>query len=463
MTDKTQTDRPTDFLPHHHVCFLLNNEFVFDNRVRREAETLANSGLQVSVLCVAADQLPTHDAKHTPTLHQPWQVHRIISKRLNKFDNLSNRTWRTFLRILWHYKRIGKPVFTAVHAHDANTLFLGWLLSRCWRVPLIYDSHEYWSALFEEQAQTLALRLQEGKLRPKDYQQQLKRLNNTTRLEQWLLARCDAIITVGHHIASQLQTHAIRSATTARLQQHVKHMPVVVVPNAWELTPQPELPLPKRFHDAYQLPSDAKVILYQGQIAYKRGLGILIEAMEHLEALSLATPTASTTNLALVLMGPVLPGDAPFVAEMQARVAQSPWLAQRVFFKPSVPPNQLLSWTQCANLGIHPILNTGANHYYCLPNKLFEYVQAGLPVGLSAFPEMKALVDAHHLGFTFDPHHKPQLDTPETLSLAHQLLQFFADPHTEENTRKAVAAAKLTLCWEAQEATLVDVYRQVLV
>ena len=58
----------------------------------------------------------------------------------------------------------------------------------------------------------------------------------------------------------------------------------------------------------------------------------------------------------------------------------------------------MLRYTISADVGIHAIKNSCLNHYYCMPNKLFEYAMAGLPVIVSNMKEMRDFVLLNQMG-----------------------------------------------------------------
>ena len=66
----------------------------------------------------------------------------------------------------------------------------------------------------------------------------------------------------------------------------------------------------------------------------------------------------------------------------------------RVTLLPSVPLADLLAHTAEADVGVTLLQDTCENHRLALPNKLFEYIAAGVPVVASALPETRALVES---------------------------------------------------------------------
>jgi glycosyltransferase involved in cell wall biosynthesis len=402
------------------LCFLLNNDYTADNRVRREAEALIQAGYRVTILCVASSR-PEVPASED---HGPLQIRRVFKRRLYKYHALSFRLLKTLLKVLTLGQR-----FDGIHAHDANMLPLGYALAKLWRVPLVYDSHEYWHALFEEEIERLKA------TQPRHYPKKIRQVQQFDAFERWALSDCAAVISVSESILARINE---RSQTPLSLPTLVRNIP--------EFLPLPaQRPTP--FHTRYPLPASTQILLYQGQIAEKRGTGVLIEMMQHLMTLAPDLPVA------LILMGPILPADEPFYQKIQATLQASERLRDRVFFQPAVPPQEVLPLISGADLGIHPILNTSDNHYFCLPNKLFEYVQAGLPVAVSHFPEMQKIVDQYGLGLTFDPQ-DPQ-------AMAQALHQVLSKPGQLTHYRTNVLAAKESLSWENEQTALLFQYERI--
>jgi glycosyltransferase involved in cell wall biosynthesis len=74
-----------------------------------------------------------------------------------------------------------------------------------------------------------------------------------------------------------------------------------------------------------------------------------------------------------------------------------------VHFRPPVPLDSLLSYTAQANVGVSLLEATCENHRLALPNKLFEYMAAGVPVVVSALPELERFLSEHPIGCAVDP------------------------------------------------------------
>jgi glycosyltransferase involved in cell wall biosynthesis len=129
------------------------------------------------------------------------------------------------------------------------------------------------------------------------------------------------------------------------------------------------------------------LVLHQGAPAEDRGCETLLRAIADLPG-----------EVRLVLLGD---GEPAFVAGLEA-LAHELGITHRVDWLPSVPLDELLAWTADADVGVALLQDTCANHRLALPNKLFEYVAAGIPVVASDLTEMRRVVERHGVGWTVD-------------------------------------------------------------
>ncbi len=122
----------------------------------------------------------------------------------------------------------------------------------------------------------------------------------------------------------------------------------------------------------------APLVLHQGAPAPARGCEVLIEALAHLEGVHLA-----------FLGDP----ESGYEKELRAAVARH-GVQDRVALLPSVPLSELLANTAEADVGVTLLQDTCENHRLALPNKLFEYIAASVPVVASALPETERLIES---------------------------------------------------------------------
>lgn len=387
------------------VCFLLNNEFVHDNRVRREALTLTQAGYDVTLLCTqhAKKPLPPFEDK------EGFKVYRFFKRRFNSFKAISKRHVE-IVNVLSRF-----PRFDIVHAHDLNTLLLGWALARFWRAKLVYDSHEWWESVLDYHGQ---------QLKKKNQSKSLADLERLKRLEQRLLPQCDAVISVCDSISELLSQKA--GGKLKRLAT-IRNMPEA---------PTQQLQRSSRIQDYFNISPDRKIILYQGSITTERGIVNIMDALEHLQR----------SDVDFILMGPF--GDQALKEKCLERISRAVNARNRIFYKETVHWSELMDWTASADLGLAPILNCRLSYYLCLPNKLFEYVQAGIPCATSNFPEMSKMVNDYGIGITFDPENVDEI--------AQTIDRFFAEDPNQYQAN--VQKARQELHWQNEEKKLTGLY-----
>jgi glycosyltransferase involved in cell wall biosynthesis len=275
-------------------------------------------------------------------------------------------------------------------AHDLETLPLALRARQRLGGRVLYDSHE----LFVESS----LARWEGR--------------RWARVERRTIGRADAVITVSDSIAQELA------------RRYGIAQPEVVL-NAPE-APGPDGGEPVDLRRELDLPADARIALYLGGIVQHRGLEQLIAA------------AAERPDLAVVMLGPS--ADA-YRAELDRLVAGH-GVAARVRFLPPVAPGEIRRHAIGADVGVATIQATFLSYRYALPNKLFDYLHAGLPIVASDFPDMRALVERYDVGATCDP------TSPRAVAVA--IDRVTADPRLRAN---ALAAAQ-HYTWEREREKL---------
>ncbi|MDA0295623.1 MAG: glycosyltransferase [Planctomycetota bacterium] len=236
-----------------------------------------------------------------------------------------------------------------VHCHDLPTLPIG--IAWCRRNPstrLVFDSHE----LYEQVAGLSTLERWY-------WRRQLRRF----------AGRVDGFITVNESIAAE---HARRYPSLP---------PAVVVRNATML-PKDEPRDRGLLRAAAKVRSDERILLYQGGYAKERGLEALIRAAPELPQ-----------GWVLVMMGW---GNLQDHLQTIARAVDP--LQERIRFIPPAKQEVLRDWTAGADLGVIPYENTCLNHWFCSPNKLWEYPVAGVPILASPFPELRREIEGAGIG-----------------------------------------------------------------
>ena len=319
----------------------------------------------------------------------PLQTLLVAVYRPYFFFQYSRRAWRIIKN---------KPA-DIYHCHDLYTLSLGCRAKRRHGGRLVYDAHELTTELaYISRPERMGWRA----------------------LERFLIRRADEVIATGTYRAEYLA------------KRYKVATPTVIL-NC------PPLPLAEAHNRALReklgLTDDTvPVILYQGVFIRGRGLDRLVLAVAHLD------------RGVLVLMG-----WGQLEAELRSLVKKS-GLERCVYFTGPVAPDRVVYYSVSASVGVVIYLRTSLNNYYATPNKLYEYISAGLPVVSSDFPALKEVVEGYRLGCTFDP------EEPESIAAA--INWVLADEQRYDTMKRNALEAARIFNWETESKKLLEIYRR---
>lgn len=285
------------------------------------------------------------------------------------------------------------------HCHDLNTLLLGYLARNKFGGKLIFDAHE----LSTELAYLSCIERRAWRM-----------------LEKYLIYRVDAVIVTGKYRGEYLS-------------KKYNITPPNVILNC------PAQPALNRVENSSLRDKLAMrnplvpIILYQGGFTSGRGLENLVRAMHNVD------------SGVLVFMG-----WGPLKQEL-IRTVVAEGLDEKVLFADPVLPDELVAYTASATLGVVIYQNTSLNNYYATPNKLYEYISAGLPVVSSNFPALKEIVDSYGLGVTFNA------EEPESIAAA--INAVLSDDKKYAHWKGNARHAAEIFSWEHESVKLLDIYR----
>ncbi len=298
---------------------------------------------------------------------------------------------RLFLYLLFHKADV-------LLANDLDTLLPNYLVSKIKGIPLVYDTHE----LFTEVPEL------EDRYSKKVWEW----------IEVLIFPKLKNVFTVNDSIAN------IYNKKYGVEINVIKNIPT-----------RSEAFVPETKSDL-GLDKIGKYIILQGAgINIDRGAEELVEAMKYVDAASLL----------IVGSGDVLPKLKTLVEDLD--------LKQKVIFIDKQSPARLKSYTFYAEIGISLDKNTNLNYKYSLPNKIFDYLQVGIPILASDLPEIKKVVLGYNVG-VICKNHKPM----EISKCINNMLESNAKEELKDNIKKASSI----FCWENQEDILLKVYRKFL-
>jgi len=179
------------------------------------------------------------------------------------------------------------------------------------------------------------------------------------------------------------------------------------------------------------LPPDAILFLYQGVLSPGRGIELLLEAFAGVD----------DPQRILVFMGS---------GPLEAQISGCSGIRGNVRLHPAVAPLHLAEFTASADVGLCLIEDTCLSYRYCMPNKLFEYLAAGVPTLVSDLPEIVAVVNRLSAGWVL----------PSWSVAALQTFVNSIDAGAVAERRAGTARAAEEYSWEAQVPVLRTVYER---
>lgn len=287
--------------------------------------------------------------------------------------------------------------FKLVVANDLDTLLASHLASRLRGKQLVYDSHEFYTEVPEL--------VERPRVR-----------NIWLSIERRIFPRLRHVITVNDSIAN---AYAERYVTRPAV---VRNIPM----------PRELGPLPSR--DALGLPADRFILILQGSgINVQRGGEEAVEAMRELP------------DCLLLLVGG---GDAWPVLEHRVKEMH---LEDRVWLLGRMPYERMMQYTRNADLGLSLDKDTNLNYRFSLPNKLFDYFRASIPVLVSDLPEVAGIVRKYEAGVV--------IGCVEPSIIAAEVRALLTDPTLRDALRRNAIFAAASLDGSREQDALKAVFQ----
>lgn len=364
------------------VIISVINDLVTDQRIAKTADVLQNLGFEVLMVGRRKIDSPRMNERTYETVRMQllWEKGPFFYIEFNI---------RLFFFLLFRKTNL-------LVSNDLDTLLPNFLIHKLKRIPLVYDSHEY----FTETPELVN--------RPK-----IQHLWKT--IEKAIVPKLKNCITVNQSIK--------------KLFEDEYHIPFHVVRN---------IPMQRNFSNLpskaeLSLPTDKKIILLQGSgINIQRGAEEAVEAMQYIE------------NALLLIIGG---GDVILVLkEMTVKLK----LENKIHFIGRLSPEKLAAYTAQADIGLTIDKDTNINYRYSLPNKLFDYIHAGVPVVATPLVEIKNIIEHYNVG-EFIQNHDPKHIANTLTNLLQNENRLF---EYHQNTRKA----SKELNWEVEKKVLIDIF-----
>jgi glycosyltransferase involved in cell wall biosynthesis len=377
------------------IAVLSYTTIAHDHRVMRTLETLAALGHEVTA--IGFGEAPALPVAMIRLPDPPGRTAQRLAIATTQFPANLVPASAPLLHMLLPQHRAARAALLAlrpdiVHANDWPALVAADAAKRETGARIVYDSHELAS---EEHADNRLWRLVAQR--------------HTRAIEAGFIHRADAIITVSDGISRTLQ----------------------------DLYDLPEPPLVVRNALAYRTVTPAPLaeplrLLFHGIMKGGRGIEALIGAMPVLP------------QFRLTLRGDGAPA---YLAKLRARVAEL-GVGARVAFEPAVPHDEVVAAAASSHIGVFCAPIETRHNRFAMPNKVYEYLMAGLAVLVTEGTDLAALVQEHACGLT------ATASTPEAIATALRALSLSALGEMRAN---ALAAAP-RLSWDEERVRLIGLY-----
>lgn len=360
------------------VILSVTNDLVTDQRLHRVCHTLLSMGFDPLLLGrIRKDSLPLPEF--------PFGTHRM--KLCFEKGPLFYIEFNIRLFFYLAFKKARLLV-----ANDLDTLLATYIIHKIRRIPLVYDSHEY----FTEMPDLI------GRKNVQSF---------WLRIERAVLPNIKKAYTVSEPIAE------------AYYKKY--HLEFKVIRN---------LPLYREKVIEKKENTNSKTIIYQGALNMGRGIEDAIRAMKYLSDVTL-----------------IIAGDGYLKNKLDELIVEEK-VENRVKMMGFVLPEALIKLTEGADLGLSLEEPLGANHEYALPNKLFDYIQARIPVLGAPLMCIQNIVHDYEIGEI--------LQSREPKKMAAQIERMLKNREKRKEWHMNLEKAARKLNWEAEELKLMQIYEE---
>ena len=369
------------------VAFSVTNSICYDQRVLRIAETISELECEVIIIgrisdnCCDSNSIPFKTKRFKMFFRKGFLFYKFYSIRL-------------FFHLLFHH-------YDILVSNDLDTLLPNFLVSKLKRLPLVYDSHEYFTGVPEIQGRPFVKWVWKS-------------------IESSIFPHLKYTMTVSDSIAEKFESeYGILPITVRNFSR-----------NADSVVPFTRQEL--------NVDSDDFLLILQGTgINVDRGGEELIEAIAGMDKVSL-----------------MIVGTGDSVRSLKKKVTDLKIEKRAIFFS-QVSWIEMMRYTKAADAGVSLDKNTNLNYSFSLPNKLFDYIAAGIPVLASDLPEVTRMVLENGFGIII-----PEVSPNEIIKAINKLKQSIA---LFSDLKKNAVNASKSINWENESVKVKDLYKMILV
>lgn len=290
--------------------------------------------------------------------------------------------------------------FDAVYANDLDTLLPAAIIGKLKGKKVIFDSHEYFTEVPE---------LAHSPIKKKIWKW----------VEKQCVPLCDVCITVNHSIA-KLFNHEYNNKWLV-----LRNVPEKLNLNA------------AKSRKELGMPEDKFIFILQGSgINIQRGAEEMAEAIKN-----------SDSNVMLYIIGG---GDViPYLKQY----VNNHHLQHKIIMLDKMPYQQMIEFTANSNCGVSLDKDTNINYRYSLPNKLFDYLMAGIPVLAGKLVEVEKIITQNHCGWL--------LQNINEKELSHLIKQIINNPNDYQLKKQNAEKAGKTMSWNIEFEPVINQIKKI--
>jgi len=375
------------------ICLhILASNAMHVGRALKEATSFLRAGLAERVVLVAKwdSGLPQRqDLAPGISVYRIKLATRCLPRRL-PWQVFKQMEWRR--RVVRHARQL-RPA--TIFCHSVGPLPTAVEAKRTTDAALIYDAHE----LETERNGITGAR---------------KRVFSF--LEHRFIRQCGAVICVSDSIADWYAGHygiprplVVRNIPDARMQMDFVGSNVL--------------------QEQFRVPREQLIFMYQGGLASGRRVEQMVRIFSRVRP-----------HRHIVFMG---------YGPLEAMVRKATGAHPNIHFLPAVPQDKILKHTASADVGIVGVENTCLSYFFSLPNKMFEYLLAGVPALVPDYPDMRQVVDSYGCGWVVPEGDESWQRVIESLTLESVTL-----------AKEQARAASGSFSWQNEEAGLFAAHRK---
>ena len=372
--------------------------FLFESRMEKEIESLLKAKIldKVYVAAVWAPSLPIRETKTVGGGLIEIRRIKLFTRGLRGelFATMVKRAEWT-LKVVFEFESVR---FSVAHCHSLSSMFLGVLLKKMKKCRLIYDAHELET---ERNGWPKIVRL------------------ISKKFEGLVLGKCDAVIVVNDSIRLWYQKNYYKIDNLCAVMNYPKKSNGA----------SSGINLKKRLGIA----AEETLFIYQGALERGRGIETALEIFSNIE----------NKKRHIVFMGYGL---------LEKEIKNFATSCSNIHFHPAVAMNEILNYTRGADAGMFLCEKTCLSYYLSLPNKLFEYLAAGIPVISVDFPEVASLIKKYDCGWI--------VAAPLSGSLKH-LAESITEKDIKDKKTK-VEKIRQIFSWDIEAKKIISIYESLL-